>query len=856
MKRLPIFIAVLSILIFIWACSGGGGGEATPTMPGASGQICVTSETQYTITDGVTGESQTITFETDSFMSKYKYNIGGQIRAVTSALMSVEDQEPITTLMWALGSSIQYVTAGKALGPLILTNEGLVTDMVTYGSAESPKIFFGTQRGIGIAEIVSDTTRAADLPPYKMNEVSFKTIPPGVISVAVLKEESKTSLFFVTGDGYVLTVDESELVAGSGCYNILSSKTVLTEGSTQYLPVKIAAATGKALVLAKKTYEGLIPTFSEAYDPVLQTLITGEPQSIVRAVDLASHGLETVAFESQTKGFRGFNQFIPTDVSSDGTIFYVAGLGYDKSSVDSFLIAECDKPSTEEKLACMEENAKDGDLIFLDTDAGVDALTGGFFIYRDLATIAQKAAHFARVPLSVTPNNKLAPPLIFHVAVNGDKAVFRAPNFLVAPTKSTSGTTGEEDWTIGAAYDETYGLIPAIPANLNTYTSRGNTYFVGTSVGIKAEDGSGASSVEILGSDGVLTILDTGALKTRMEDAKRPYLAEIDQIFERGGVLYLENPNERYFVLASDAIDAYTGRAAYNGSYIAFAWSKPAEGWRIDIQQGLDISTKGELMVPRDGDSHHYVGFPAVAPADVTAYENARDILDMTFAEGKLFILYYGYAEGKHYYQAGVYSATLTDGKNVATLQGITNTISFNGAEIDRHGRFQKITKSGGQYTVIFSCAGGLRQFLITPASPPSSVNVTTLFSAPNVIDMDFDDTGARLAYVSGKTIFIKSTSDYAHNISSTSFPDADVTSTRLTNAAIVLTSKSIFLATPVGASAPFWIFDITTPATPTMTTKCKSCHFNGLATFKDFPDWLFVSSETGGVEIYDITGL
>ena len=854
MKRLSSFLFCLPVFLFIWSCSGGGGPEAAKIS--SSGQVCVSSENQYTITDSQTGESQTITAEEETLLTKYLFGMGGQIRAVASTVMSVEDAEPVTMLMWGSGSSIQYATGGMFLGPLALSREGAVTDMVSYGKLALPKIFFGTERGIGVAEVMPDDTRGEGVPPYKMLESIYKPVPPGVLSVAVLTAESKTRLFFVTGDGYVLTINEEDFLAGGSCYDIISSKTVLTDGATNFMPVKVAVTSSKAFILAKKSLDGgLAPTFAQTYDPILQTLMTGEKNMIARAVDLSTNGVEEIAVKADTGGYKGFDQFIPTDVAGDGTNLYIAGLAYDKATVDSFYISTCDKASAAENLACMRDKAKEGTLELLDTSGGYDAMAGGFFIYRDLAKTGETAAHFTRIPINTVPVSKSGPPLIFHMTVKEDRAAFRAPNFLVAPMKSVK--SGKEDWTIGATYDENSGLIIATPANLNIYSVSDATYIAATSVGAKGDDGSGASSLEMLDGDGVLTILDTGSTKIRMEDAKKPYLAAIDTLSNYGGALYLENPDKKNFILASTSIDAFISRAAYDGTYLAFAWSEPGAPWRIDIQKGVDGATRGEYTISKDGDSRHYVGFPDVDQSNSQAFETSRSILDMKFAEGRLFVLFYGFNGGKHYYQAGAYGASLTDGKYKPALLGIINTISFNGDEIDANGRFQKITKNtSGQFTAIFSCAGGLRQFAITPASSVPSVNITSLFSAPNVIDLDFDDAGTKFAFVSSKTIFIRDTSDYSRNVGSTSVTASESETSRLSNASLVMTSKNIFISTPVGASAPFWIIDISNAVKPKVASKCASCRFNGLAIYPDFENQLLACSETGGVEVYDITGM
>ncbi len=845
MNRFLTLFAAVSISLT--ACSGGGGTTVPLASTGASGEICVTSSDKYTIKDGLTGESKEVTIEPEPFLEHFMGNIGGQIRAVSSSLVSMEDAEPLTLAIWGQGPSIQYGTAGVTLGPLLLKNEGAVTDMISYGSSAAPKIFYGSTRGIGIIDIKEDG---------KFGELAYRPVPAGVLSVAASKQDDKTRFFFVTGDGYVLSVGEEELSAGAGCYDILSSSAVLKDGEVNYTPAKVAVASTKAMVLAKKnTAGGFTPTFAETFDPVLEELAGGPSAAIVRAVDIGSHGVENVAFVSDT-GLTGFDKFIPSDVASDGTNFYVAGLAYEKAAVDGFVVTSCSEPTTAEKINCMREEAKGGDLTSLDTSLGVDALTGGFFIYRDPATIGAKAAHFARAAITTYAKSEDAPPLIFHAAVVNDKASFRAPNFLAVMTK-TADSSGKEKWETGPAYDVRNGLIAGVPANLSVISSAGDSFIAATFVAVKGADGSGASSLEIVRSDGTL-LTETGSIKTRLEDGRGGYLAAIDTTSERGGVPYLENAVERNRIdFTSTMTDAYAARAAYDGDNYAFAWSNPGGPWRIEWQRRLDSLTRGQLSFNRTGDANHFKNFPDVGGGDTKALEDARDVADMAFAEGKLFVLLYGFAGGKHYYQGVVYGATVSDEKYHPALQGFTNMISLEGDEFDRRARFQKITKSpSGIYTAVFSCAGGLKQFQTPLASPPAPVNITSLFSARNVMDLDLDDAGTRFAFIQNKTIKIRNFLAPVTDISSTSLPSSEGTTSRLSNSSIVLLQDKLFVSTPVGTAAPFWIINVAAPAAPAIFSKCKSCSFNGLASFPSFAGQILASSDTGGVEIYKVSDL
>lgn len=818
MKRAILLIICLPVLAFIWTCSGGGGGKTQD------------------VTEG------------EQFLKNYQGNIGGQIRAVTSAFVSLPDTEPVPMILWGLGSSIQYGTAGAILGPLLLKNKGAVTDMVSYGTPSKPKIFYGSERGIGIVNLNDDG---------KIAETAFVSVPEGVNSVTTVKEGSGGVFYYTTGDGSLMTTDEAGVTSKGAATKIISSAD-LKEEETAYLPVKAAVMGTKAFVLAKNSVSGgLTPTFAQAFDPILINLITGRPSAIVRMVDTGTKAVSNVSFIPEAGRFTGFDTFIPTDVTTDGTNFYVAGLAYEKAAADSFVITKCDKPSLDEKLVCMRAAAKSGDLIKFKTSGGYDAFTAGFFIYRDVAKVSDKATFFARATFAYQ-NIEDAPSLIFHMAVSYEVATLRASNFLAIMTRSADHITGDEDWVTSPAFDARNGLLGGVPANLVTVISSGSTFSAATFVGVKNEDGSGTSMLEIGNTDGTFLIGDTGAIKTRMDDAKAPYIVAIDLATQRGGALYLENDTGRKKIEPGmSKVGLYVAHAAYKGENLAFAWSAPGDAWRIEWQKGEDDATRGQLSFSRTGDAKHFKDFPSVSSSDVKALEDARDIADLEISEGKLFALLYGYAGGKHYYQAIVYGGGYTESKFHPAVQGMTNTPSYKGDEIDRRARFQKITKSdAGVYTVTFSCAAGLFSFEINPSSgaAPSTINSLTT-PLKNVMDLDFDETGETFAFIQSKTIRIRSLSDPATDISATALPSAETASDRLSNASIVLTSKKLYIAAPVGASEPFWVIDISDPKTPKVDSSCSSCNFNGLAMFDDFPDRLLASSDTCGVEIYNVSG-
>lgn len=839
------FVLYFSMIVFLASCAGGGG-KGTQV----SGDFCVNDNNTYTINDG--SGSRTYEIGQDRFLAYFLANIGGQIRAVSDITIKMEGFDPFTALIWGSGSTIRGGTAETMLASVPLRNEGVITSLTRFGDASSPKIFYGSARGVGILKR-SETSEGSGF-----EEEIFKTIPSGVISASSSTNGSSTNFFLTTGTGYVISATDGSLASGGNCYGIIASPSTLTEQNVTFIPVKTAAASSKVFVLGKESIAGgLSPDFSQAFGPVLKSMAIDAPTFIVKVVDTGSKTMEPVAFPLSTKGFTGFDRFIPTDVATDGTRLYVAGLGYEKAALDSFIATYCDEPSLEERISCLEEKAKSGVLIKHKNESGLDALTGGFFIYRDLTKVNENADYFARVPLPLFFGDENSPPLIFNVAVKEDKALLRSPNFLATLEKTVNDITGEERWVITNDFDAMDGLFPGLPTSVNMYSMDGKNYAVATVVGLKTDQGSGVSTLETVSPEGALSLLDMGAVETRLEDGAGSYVALVEPFDEKGGMLYLANITDRKWISPSSDAGAYVSRAAYDGTNLAFTWSRNMLGWTLSWQEKDRGTTKGDYNMPISGDSRYFVGFPDVGSAEVETLKETRTIADLSFADKKLFALLYGFYEGKHYYQAAVYTSTLTDSKYTPVLAGFTNTISITGEDADRRARFQKITKnSDGSFTAMFSCAGGLRKFTITPSSPPPPArSIDTVFSTANVIDLDINDTGDLFAFLSGKSIRIRNLSDPATNISSTSVPQTD-DSTKLKNASLVLHSKWMFLSTPEGATSPFWVINISQPTIPTQTMKCNACKFNGLAWLPSFENNLLASSDTGGVEIYDISNL
>ena len=95
---------------------------------------------------------------------------------------------------------------------------------------------------------------------------------------------------------------------------------------------------------------------------------------------------------------------------------------------------------------------------------------------------------------------------------------------------------------------------------------------------VRAQDGTGASAVELMDSEGTFSVVDTGAIFVRVEGGGGNSVAAIEMASANGGNLYLENATDRKLIGDLYSSDAFVSQAAYNGNLLAFIWSTRERG--------------------------------------------------------------------------------------------------------------------------------------------------------------------------------------------------------------------------------------------------------------------------------------
>ena len=153
---------------------------------------------------------------------------------------------------------------------------------------------------------------------------------------------------------------------------------------------------------------------------------------------LNDHEVHEVKFDTLDDSFHFYDSFVPTDISTDGVNLYVVGIAYKKSSMEGFIVANCEGSSQSAKVECVREAAKSGSLTSYAED-GIFSFNAGFFVYRN-ATDLSKADHFVTLPIAAFKHVEEAPPFFYRMVVDGDVGYIRGPNFMVSMSRESTAS--------------------------------------------------------------------------------------------------------------------------------------------------------------------------------------------------------------------------------------------------------------------------------------------------------------------------------------------------------------------------------------------------------------------------------
>lgn len=836
-QRAAGVVLLTPLLILIFACGGGGGTTAgVGPSSGTIGQICNTGDGTYSIE--LTSGSATATVTPDPIEGAYQGNIGGQIRGITSIAVTTAEGETSDMLAWGSGSSIKFGSVDAVLGAATMRHPGAITDLAASTLSGKQVIVYGTERGVGIAGPDAD----GQLTDYAANG-AWRAVPSGVRSLTV-GVDGRTVLF-ASSDGYLQQTTVDALSAGERCAGVAARFVEGAEGQEAMAPVKIVQTANQSFILSKtqSALTSVAPTFELVFNPFFKSMIDATPYAAVSTLSGTA-----VGFATRDESFNRFDRFIPTDIASDGTNLYVAGLAFVQDSVLGLLGESC--AGETDQVKCLGTLAKNGKIEKYTNDAGLYQFVAGFFAYRNLEDLT-KADHFSTIPISNYTHDENSPPLMYAIAVAGDQGYIRGPNFLTSMSRQTNAS-GEEDWRFDATAKESSGLKLGIPNRVIPYAGGAAASFTG----VRAADGSGASALEVMGTDGAFNEVDTGAIAVRVEGVGETskLVAAIEMASDRGGLLYLESPGVRKPITISST-NAFASRAAYNDVRLAFAWSvggslEASSQWRIAVQEGSKNDTRGEFGVNRTTNTGgEFDGFTQVTSGDANPGK-LRGVADIEFLpDGNVAVLYSGYKSSKWVHQVGIYSAAKSSGKYIVQHVSVSKALESAGAETDHGGAILRATGSSGSYQVIFSTAAGIFKWTGTDKGAATSV-----VPIANAVDVTMDAAGGNLAaWITGFTLSVKDITKSNAAATATIDKLSGSTATRLSSARLALSGNALAVATPYSAANTFSFFNLQS-GTPTLIAGTTYSRFFDVKLYSSFPDYLLANSQAGGIEMYLIS--
>ncbi|MBN1282743.1 MAG: hypothetical protein JXA24_03095 [Proteobacteria bacterium] len=818
-------------------------------MSQTTGTICMTGDYSYRVDlSGATAYDRTV--EVNPFESAYQGSIGGQIRGLASLAVEMPGSDTSEVLFWGSGASIKYGTLEKTLGQVLLKKPGAVNDIAPILHAGKRMLVYGTERGLGIAGPDAAGTGYLDY----STQGAWRSVPDGVSSLDV--SDDGAAIFFTSSEGFVQQIALAELIAGEECSGVIAAEVVGEDGSSGLLPARTQAGSGHIFVLSKpaSSVASSAPTFEQAYYPIFSAMIGDGIYGRVRAYPVSGGSPVEMGFAARNSSFDGFDRFIPTDIAWDGQSLYVVGLAYDQQSVSDFLAQKCSTSANQsEQLKCMAQAAKDGTLATFDGGTGIFRFIGGFFVYRDMSDLS-KADHFKQIQLTGLKHQEDAPPYLFAIAVQSERAFVRGPNFLASIARGEGD--GGEGWKVEMDADKSEGLVAGVPNRMAPYLGGAAASFTA----MKGADGSGASAVEVMTGAGSFSLLDTGAIYVRPDGAGQStgLIAAIEMQSDRGGWLYLENAASRH-AIDPGMSDSYVSGAAYDGATVAFAASQTGtatqpeymRSWHIMVQSGSKASTRGSLPVARGGGSNgEFVGFPEVKTGEEKPSEK-RGVAGIGIGSGAVAVLYRGYSGGKWYHQLFLYGLTKTgDVFNQPSYLASSALITTVASSSAHGGRVLRVAKSGSDFEVIFTTPKNIYKWVSSSGTPES------LYSSDKLVDAALDAKDpARIAIVSGFNVHVKSLSAMAAQGASVQIqPKPGTTMTYPYGAKVALSGSALALTTPYGADATFSVFQAGSGSiAPLASTKLS--RFLDVRIFGSFPNHLLASSQSSGIEIYGMSG-
>lgn len=850
-----VCVILLTSLLILSGCKGGGGPRTSAALTGSSGTLCLTDDYSYRVElDG--GSPQQYGIDPDPLAQAYEGNIGGQIRGVARMSIGQSGEELQEVLLWGMGASVHYGTPEAEAGAVLLDRPGAVMDIAPISYGGQQMLVYGTERGVGIIGQTS-SGGLADM----ASQGAWRSVPAGVLSL--IANEDGSRILFTSRDGFLQQISAADVIASENCSGIVATKVFNEAAQEDMVPVKVQLAGERAFILSRVqgAVLGTAPTFDQAYEPIFKAMAYDATLATVSSIDLAGGGSTEIGYTAANGSFDRYDRFIPSDIFSDGQNVYVVGLAYAQASVGEFLSEKCtSEEDASDPVQCLKDNAKNGKLADYTGSTALDKFVAGFFVYRSMEDLS-KADHFEVINISLYKEDENAPPFIYAIASLGDQVFVRGANFMVA--KMRTGETSES-WTFTAVADSTnVGLTTGLPNRILPYGAGAVSSFTA----VRQPDGSGASELEYMDISALaFSVIDTGAIFVRVDGAGEDsgLVAAIEMASSRGGKLFLENAVTRKPIEISYGGN-YSSHAAYDGTRLAFAWSSTGttavpekdQPWRIAVQTGSVASSRGEANLSRStGSNGEFSGFPSMTTSDPN---KQRGVGGMTLSGDGSYVavLLSGYSSSKWYHQAALYRLTKSGGVYEAPkLAGISGKVESSGSSSAHPGRVLAIRKDGTKYETIFSTADSVQSWEVTPntSSPPDGT-MKKMFGVSKFVDAAMDAQGSsKIAIVSGNKIIVKDADNpTAEGLAVSVQMLESTTLDKLVAARVGLSGPLLAIASPYGAAHTFSLYQVGSGSI-SLVAGTKLSRFFDAKVFRFFPNYLLASSQAAGIEIYDLS--
>ena len=739
----------------------------------------------------------------------YKGSIGGIVGAV-SEFKSGQN----SMIIWGEGSTLNWGTLEKIYSSAQLENPGTIT---TIQSVDENKIVFGTDIGVGIAEIDSNQSLAITF---------FMGLEHGLVTSS---EDGYGNVYAINSIGQLLRMTVEQIEAGETIDLLVETTSWVKD--EQWYPVEVEAYKNKLAVILQNT--GPLPTLPLGREPVESILKQISTGSTKRKIVLVG---DDKTIKRPAKSIRP--EFIPTGVSISGTSMVVVGFAYDKNAA-SLYVEKCS--GSADKIDCLWEKALEGDLTTYQSN-NADVFSGRVFEIdlpsRDiLKTKDIMISDFAYSP---------TPPFIFRPEISGSSVYVRGTSFFQVLKEDPDD---EETWF---TQDE-FGKIGWGDVAIGWPRSMVAGFQDGLASAVlkqEFEDAPAYSNLQYVSLAGEAQIIDSGSASPIIVGGGISKLLVIEKREESGGDLYLVNSNERSIISPNEPQTNfwYITNAAYSGQLVAavcYEGDTPtghSYNYLLFSQEGTDSSTQERTTIERFKSSGGgtstmpFYNFPIIKSSDTAGERDKKQgVAAMQWGMAyTLHILFHGYEDGIHYFRAARYKRD-----NGTLKQDIIAGIDPLQRGGDESFKPKILSISDDNEKLYFSAADGIYYFNYNPQG--NEISFGRLFESDISSVEAISTNGDSIALIEGSDLKIRQ------------FENINIQFKRIigssSGATVALLQNRVVVSTPTNSAQPISVYTLTQTLTQLVTSNRAASSVVGLPGIQNRA---FFITPHGIIEKYD----